>query len=528
MPAFSLDSHPLVPQSRNPMDRVWQATLANISRLSHKHTTQSSGLWRPLPSTYQQWLQTHWPDDAPLASYHHEFWVQVWRWRPGVAAPPFVAVWARGFAKSTMVERALMACAQFGLRRYGLYVCETQGQSDDHVGNVAMLLERPGLGIQRALSAYGHSKGWRGNRLRTSDGWTLDAVGLDTAARGAKSDEQRPDLIILDDIDGESDSPLVIQRKLATLTKKILPAGSADVIVLAVQNLPNKDGIFAQLVDGRADYLAERVVSGPHPAIRGMEVEQVPAADGKYRWQITGGEPTWPYMSLQRCADMLNVEGLRAFRVERQHEYEAREGALWQRAWIERSRVTQAPKLSAIYLGVDPPGGTVTECGLIVAGLGIDGHIYIIADGSLAGSPETWGSQAVALAEQWGVHAVLGEDNHGGDMVLSTVRAALQGRPRRWRLEKVHASRGKAVRAQPLSALAEQGRVHHVGHFPALEAELCEWIPDAGMPSPNRLDAAVWATATLIDQMQQAKPSEIRSTGRRASASGLARFAGGR
>jgi hypothetical protein len=105
------------------------------------------------------------------------------------------------------------------------------------------------------LGKHGNARGWRRNRIRTAGGFTLDAIGLDVAARGVKLEDQRPDFIIFDDIDGKLDTPATTAKKIATLTTSLLPAGSANVAVLGIQNLIIPDGIFSQLVDGRADFL---------------------------------------------------------------------------------------------------------------------------------------------------------------------------------------------------------------------------------------------------------------------------------
>ncbi len=182
--------------------------------------------WRP-------WLLSMFPGycTAPFAPHHEELWEWVWALRPGVRPEALVAIFPRGGAKSTSAELASVALAARRTRRYGLYICSTQDQADDHVGNVAGLLESktvedryPDL-AERMLGKYGNSRGWRVNRLRTASGFTLDAVGLDTAARGVKLDEDRPDFMVIDDIDGELDSALVTERKIKTLTRALLPAG---------------------------------------------------------------------------------------------------------------------------------------------------------------------------------------------------------------------------------------------------------------------------------------------------------------
>ena len=112
-----------------------------------------------------------------------------------------------------------------------------------HVSNAGRMLEE--TGVERSVTKYGHARSWRRNRL-IADGFALDAYGLDAAARGAKIDEMRPDIIILDDVDGAHDSPQVIARKIHTITHSLLPAGATSLAVLAVQNLPNRNGVFAQ------------------------------------------------------------------------------------------------------------------------------------------------------------------------------------------------------------------------------------------------------------------------------------------
>lgn len=218
-----------------------------------------------------------------------------------------------------------MAVGYRRARRYVLYVSSTQQQADDHVANIAGLLESERLGAadralaERSLGKYGNSRGWRRNRLRTAAGFTVDALGLDTAARGVKLDEMRPDLIVLDDIDDTSDSQDTIKKKIVAITQKLLPAGSMDAATLAVQNLVRYDGVFARLAnvsDEPADFLADRIVSGPHPALIGAEFEKQP--DGK--WLILRGTPTWEGQNLAICQQQLNDIGLRAFRSEMQHD----------------------------------------------------------------------------------------------------------------------------------------------------------------------------------------------------------------
>lgn len=173
-------------------------------------------------------------------------------------------------------------------------------------------------------------------------------------------------------------------------------------------------------------------------------------------------------------------------------------GALWTRAQIEANRLHKLPELERIIVGVDPSGsqdGRGDWCGIVVAGMyRRDGkvHVCILQDASVQASPEKWAREVAAVYSKWKANLVVAEKNFGGEMVRTVLRQVDYELP----IKLVNASRGKAVRAEPISALSEQGREHHVGIFPDLEDEQCQWVP--GDPSPNRLDAHVWASTELM------------------------------
>jgi phage terminase large subunit-like protein len=178
---------------------------------------------------------------------------------------------------------------------------------------------------------------------------------------------------------------------------------------------------------------------------------------------------------------------------------EDRADALWSRAMIENARVAAAPPLTRIVVAVDPPASAhknSASCGLVAAGRAEDGKIYVIADNTVAGlSPAGWAAKAVALWRKLFADALVVEVNQGGDMVRAVIAEADPQVP----VTAVHARRGKWLRAEPVSALYEQGKVKHVGAFPALEDEMCDFGVDglsAGR-SPDRLDALVWAVTAL-------------------------------
>lgn len=171
-------------------------------------------------------------------------------------------------------------------------------------------------------------------------------------------------------------------------------------------------------------------------------------------------------------------------------------GALWKHTLLDGSRVTSFPTLVRVVVGVDPTGSSTNECGIVVAGLSADGHGYILDDRSLLGTPNEWASEVIAAYHRHKADRVLAEKNYGGDMVESTIRSA--DKTDHLSYSNVNATRGKAVRAEPVAAQYERGKVHHVGFFGPLEDELCSWVPDSGMRSPNRMDALVWAITELM------------------------------
>ncbi|GGC38053.1 large terminase [Novosphingobium marinum] len=176
-------------------------------------------------------------------------------------------------------------------------------------------------------------------------------------------------------------------------------------------------------------------------------------------------------------------------------------GALWSRETIERCRSDAPPADCArIVVGVDPPASANGDaCGIVVAALGGDGLGHVLADASVARpSPERWARAVANAAAEWRADRVVAEANQGGAMVESVLRAADISLP----VKLVHATRGKAARAEPVAALYEVGRVRHAGHFPQLEDELCGLMAGGGYEgpgrSPDRADALVWALSELM------------------------------
>ncbi len=181
------------------------------------------------------------------------------------------------------------------------------------------------------------------------------------------------------------------------------------------------------------------------------------------------------------------------------------EGALWSSAALEACRITDPPAMDRIVVAVDPPvtgKSTSDECGIVVVGACTQGPVqdwraYVLADATVAAaSPASWANAAIRAMEQWGAERLVAEVNQGGDLVSSVIRQVDPLVP----IKAVHASKGKVARAEPVAALYEQGRVHHLRGLGDLEDQMCAMTVQGyqGKGSPDRVDALVWALHELM------------------------------
>ncbi|MDJ1159037.1 terminase family protein [Chelatococcus sp. SYSU_G07232] len=189
---------------------------------------------------------------------------------------------------------------------------------------------------------------------------------------------------------------------------------------------------------------------------------------------------------------------------------EERADALWTRAALEAARVAQAPPLARLVVAVDPPassGRRADACGLVVAGIDRERVVYVLEDATLERArPAEWAAKAAALFHRHAADALVVEVNQGGEMATAVLRETDPAVP----VTTVRATRGKFLRAEPVAALYEQGRVRHVGAFPALEDEMADFGPGglSSGRSPDRLDALVWAVTALA--LQSAAEPRVR------------------
>lgn len=212
-----------------------------------------------------------------------------------------------------------------------------------------------------------------------------------------------------------------------------------------------------------------------------------------------------PYISKEALEEIASDMNHLAIRQEiYAEELEEIPGAIWTRKLIDDTRVVNHPELKRVVVGVDPPGGA-TECGIIVAGVSMDNHYYVLADYSRGGRPDEWASAVIQAFEDWKCDSVVAEQNYGGDMVRQTIEVVAQQMGVNIKYEKVFATRGKHVRAEPVQARYEKGLVHHLGEFLELEEEMTSWVPGSSLSSPNRLDALVWCLTALTKERAEFK-----------------------
>lgn len=185
-------------------------------------------------------------------------------------------------------------------------------------------------------------------------------------------------------------------------------------------------------------------------------------------------------------------------------------GAIWTRDSIARNRRSEYPPMTRILVGVDPAVTDTEnsdEHGIVTVGLGEDQRGYVLEDASQKGTPREWANRAIAAYDEWEADAIVIEVNQGGDMVRHTIESVRPGVS----IIEVRATRGKHVRAEPISALYATDKVSHVGTFSELESQMCQMGSGRylGEGSPDRVDALVWGFTNLFQKMTRAVPKPV-------------------
>ena len=220
-----------------------------------------------------------------------------------------------------------------------------------------------------------------------------------------------------------------------------------------------------------------------------------------------------PHLSKEALGDITEDMTALAYRQEiLAEDVDEVPGALWTRSLIEKSRIPKAelPELTRIIIPIDPQGKKkkFSETGIVPCGIGVDGKGYVLSDDSLNARPEQWGQRAIDCYYSWKADRIVAEANFGGEMVeyvIQSLDSSIQPK-------MVHASRGKIIRAEPISAMWEKERCHIVGSLPYLEDEMCTYTQDT-VDSPNRLDSMVWGMTELMLGKKEPDWSSLQKAG---------------
>lgn len=248
--------------------------------------------------------------------------------------------------------------------------------------------------------------------------------------------------------------------------------------------------------------LHSRSVSKANDPQHAAKLYKKAAQDTTGRWEaFTFTTYDNPYIQKEAIDDLASDMSSISYRMEIMAEdIDEAPGALWERANIEKYRVEKAPDLVRIVVGIDPSGSDKTtsdEAGIIIAGIDVKSEGYVLEDLSGIFSPNAWAYKAIQAYMGWEADRIVGEVNYGGDMVETIIRNIAP----EVSYKSVVASRGKYLRAEPIAAFYERGKVHHVGKHNKLEDEMCLWLP--GDKSPNRMDALVWCFTDLMTVTQR-------------------------
>lgn len=443
----------------------------------------------------RRYLPHHVPSDSP--EFHRELIrLAGGHDRLALAAP-------RGHAKSTIMSLIYpLYAAATGRRRFIVVVSDTATQAEDHLGNIYQeLLENddlirdfPHLALPD-LADYAKKRTKRTAKdFITRGGISFVAKGAGAGLRGLRRGNQRPDLIIVDDL--ENDELVRTPEQRAKLR---------DWFSKSLSNLFGPDG-------GQLLVIGTILHTGSLLAWLLSEHGPPMYAKRLYRAIDAAGRILWPDVwTAAKLEDKRLEIGARAFASEFLNDPVDDTLTLFKQDWIDNARRASAPDLARIAVAIDPSiSANGDACGIIAAATGHDKRGYVLDDATVQGSPATWARRALDTAARVGASVIVAEGNQGGEMVEQTLRSVLRPGERLPRVVTVHASRSKQARAEPIAALYERGEVSHVGTLPPLEAELVTWVP--GLPSPNRLDALVWA---LTELMLQPEPPARTVTTRR-------------
>ena len=375
-----------------------------------------------------EWLINLFPDtfSAGFGNHHLEYWRSVDKIESGVMSTSLFLILGRGGGKTSSAEATPVFLGAKDKRKFCLYVRGVQDRANESIQNIASLLESemfaqyyPDM-AKRKLGKYGNARGWNLRTVRCDNGFSAMGFGLDVAARGVKLENLRPDLIILDDIDSDQDTPKTIEKKTDLIRKAILPAGSSDFVVIGVQNIIHENSIFNQIAKDEADFLIDRKVIGPVPAVYDLEYEQrYDEGLGRRRYFVTGGVASWPAgQSIETAELQINQWGPSAFMTEAQHEVTEKPGGMFSDLVWQHIEFADLPELVKTVVWVDPAITSTDDSdsmGISAAGKDALGRIYKLYSWENITTPEDAIRRALKKAVELKATVVGIETDQGGD-----------------------------------------------------------------------------------------------------------------
>lgn len=495
-----------------------------------QHGTPQASFLKSKENDWLKWILFFFPEIVtyPPGEHHVEFWNWVSAIERAKRPRPWISIWPRGGAKSVSVELALAYIAARRRRKYFVYVSDSQDRADAHVQAIADVLESPEFGIwypdlsDRAVGKFGNWKGWRRNRLHTKAGFIVDALGLDVASRGMKVGTTRPDGLVLDDIDDSNDSAETTQRKIDALTRRILPATTNDAVIIGIQNLIHANSMFAQLVDGRAQFLSDAIISGPIPALENFEYATITDPETKRpKTVIMKGTPTWKGLDRNACQNEITKDGISVFLSELQHVVPEATGGMFDSVTFRHVSPDDVPPLDKIVCWVDPAVTSNDDSdamGVQIDGIARDGIMYRLFSWEKRATPLEALKLAITKAEEYGAVYVGIETDQGGDTWSSVFREARDNLGPQYHhltMRSAKAGQGygsKVHRASQMLSDYERHLIVHVeGTHHVLEAALIRF--PATKPY-DLVDAAQWSWRDLrrLSRPMKASPATGRST----------------
>lgn len=354
-----------------------------------------------------------------------------------------------------------------------------------------------GRRVRDLVSRHGQSLNLRLREDSSAAGsWeTTDGGGMFCTGVGGPMTGRGANVLIIDDPvknRDESESVTYRERTWEWWQSTAYPRLEPDAVAIVIMTRWHSDDLVGKLLADNEDEDLddEKWTVLSLPAIAEEDEEDT---------NRKAGEALWPERyDLKRLERLRSRIGSYWWASLYQQRPSPREGALWKHAWIDENRVTDAqlPNMQRIVVAIDPAGSTrqhSDSTGITVAGWGVDNHYYVLVAGGYKESPDGWARKAVSLYDGWRADRIVGEGNYGGEMVEGTLRNVRSGIP----FTLVKASRGKVLRAEPIAAAYEQGRVHHRGRLSELEQQLTSF--PVSNEHDDILDSTVWALTELME-----------------------------